>query len=90
MYVASVVSHSDGDTANFGEVKVLIVHVVVRSDPANPHTRRLLPGEDPHRVIILRTGNSRNWIINTAKQSLFVCAEQLKAPADTRGPASIH
>ena len=48
MYVASVISHGERDTAHFGEVKVRIVLVVVRGDPANPHTGGLLPGEDPH------------------------------------------
>lgn len=56
MYVASVISHCDSDTADLGEVKVLIIHVVIRSDPANPNTRRLLPSKDPHRVVILKTG----------------------------------
>lgn len=54
MYVAFVISHSDSDTAHLGEVKAWIIQVVVRSDPANPHTRRLLPSKDPHRIIILK------------------------------------
>lgn len=54
MYVAFVVSHSDGDAAHFGEIKCWIILVVVRSDPADPHTRRLLPGKDPHRIEILK------------------------------------
>lgn len=53
VYVAFVISHRNGDTAHFGEVKVWIILVVVRSDPANPNTRRLLPSENPHRIIIL-------------------------------------
>lgn len=63
MYVAFVISHCDSDTANLGEVKVLIIHVVIRSDPANPNTRRLLPSKDPHRVVILKTGGKTEEII---------------------------
>lgn len=54
IYVAFVISHSHSDTAHFGEVKGLIVLMVVRSDPANPNTRGLLPGKDPHRIVILK------------------------------------
>lgn len=54
MYVAFVISHSNSDTAHFGKVKVWIILVVVRSDPANPNTRRLLPSKDPHRIVILK------------------------------------
>lgn len=59
MYVSSVISHCDSDTADLGEVKVLIIHVVIRSDPANPNTRRLLPSKDPYRVVILKTGGKK-------------------------------
>ncbi len=54
MYVASVISHSNSDIAHFGEVKGRIILVVVRSDPANPYTGRLLPSKDPHRIVILK------------------------------------
>lgn len=54
MYVAFVVAHSNSDTADFGEVKVRIVLVVVRGDPADPDTGGLLPSKDPHRIIILK------------------------------------
>lgn len=54
MYVAFVISYSNCDTTHFGEVKVWIILVVVRSDPANPNTRRLLPSKDPHRIVILK------------------------------------
>lgn len=54
VYVALVVAHSNSDIAHFGEVKGRIVLVVVRSDPADPHTRGLLASKDPHRVVILK------------------------------------
>lgn len=54
IYVAFVISHSHSNAAHFGEVKGLIVLMVVRSDPANPHTRRFLPSKDPHRIVILK------------------------------------
>ena len=54
MYVAFVISNSNSDTAHFGEVKRWIKLMEVRSDPANPHTRRLLPSKDPHRIVILK------------------------------------
>lgn len=54
IYVAFVISHSHSNAAHFGEVKGLIVLMVVRSDPANPHTRGFLPGKDPHRIVILK------------------------------------
>lgn len=54
MYVAFVISHSNSDRAHFGEVKGWIILVVVRSDPANPHTRRLLSSENPYRIVILK------------------------------------
>lgn len=54
MYVAFVVAHSYSDTADFGEVKVRIVLVVVRGDPTHPDTGGLLPSKDPHRIIILK------------------------------------
>lgn len=55
MYVSFVIAHSNGDIAYFGEVKGWIILVVVRSDPANPHPRGLLPSKDPHRIVILKT-----------------------------------
>lgn len=54
IYVAFVISHSHSNAAHFGEVKGLIVLMVVRSDPAYPNTRRFLPGKDPHRIVILK------------------------------------
>lgn len=64
MYVAPVVSYSNGDVAYFGEVKSGVILVVVGCNPANPHTRRLLSCKDPHRVVILKrekkySGNKR-------------------------------
>lgn len=67
MYVASVISHSDSDTAHFGEVKGWIKLVVIRGDPANPHTRGLLPSKDPHTVVILEI-EKENMIEITIKQ----------------------
>lgn len=52
--VAFVISHCHSNAAHFGEVKGLIVLMVVRSDPAYPNTRRFLPGKDPHRIVILQ------------------------------------
>lgn len=57
IYVAFVISHSHSNAAHFGEVKGLIVLMVVRSDPAYPNTRRFLPGKDPHRIVILKVYN---------------------------------
>lgn len=54
IYVAFVISHSHSNAAHFGQVKVLIVLMVVRSDPAYPNTRRFLPGKNPHRIVILK------------------------------------
>lgn len=54
IYVAFVISHSHSNTANFGEVKGLIILMVVRGDPANPNTRGLLAGKDPQGVVILK------------------------------------
>ena len=54
MYVAFVISNSNSDTAHLGEVKAWIILVIVRGDPADPHTRGLLPSKDPHRIVILK------------------------------------
>lgn len=54
IYVAFVISHSHSYAAHFGEVKGLIVLMVVRSDPAYPNTRGFLPSKDPHRIVILK------------------------------------
>lgn len=54
MNVAFVIAHSNSHTTDFGEVKVRIVLVVVRGDPAHPDTGGLLPSKDPHRIIILK------------------------------------
>lgn len=54
IYVAFVISHSHSHAAHFGEVKGLIVLMVVRSDPADPNTRGFLPGKDPHGIVILK------------------------------------
>lgn len=67
MYVAFVISHSNSDSADFGEVKGWIILVVIRSDPANPHTRRLLPSKDPHRIVILKIEKEKKIV--TRKKS---------------------
>lgn len=36
------------DCSVFAEVEVVAIVMVVRSNPANPHTSRVLTGKDPH------------------------------------------
>lgn len=47
--------HGHCHCPDFAEVKAHVVLMVVRSDPAHPHTAGLLACEDPHRVIVLGT-----------------------------------
>ena len=47
MDVPLVVAHGDRDAAHLGEVKIHVVLVVVRGDPAYPNTGGLLPRKDP-------------------------------------------
>lgn len=53
MDVAFIVTNSDSDISYFAEIKVKIILMIVRSDPAHPHTSWFLTCEDPHRVVIL-------------------------------------
>lgn len=55
MDVALLVPHGHCHCPDFAEVKAHVVLMVVRSDPAHPHTAGLLTCEDPHRVIVLGT-----------------------------------
>lgn len=55
MDVALLVPHGHCHCPDFAEVKAHVVLMVVRSDPAHPHTAGLLACEDPHRVIVLGT-----------------------------------
>ena len=48
MYVAFVISHGDCDISYFAEVKVQVVLVVVRGDPAYPHPTGLLSRNHSH------------------------------------------
>lgn len=59
MNVSFIVTNSDSDISHFAEVKVKIILMIVRSDPAYPHTPWFLTCEDPHRVIILE--NKDGW-----------------------------
>lgn len=53
MDVALVVADGDSNVPHFVHVKVKVVLVVVRRDPTDPHTPRLLARKHSHRVIVL-------------------------------------
>lgn len=53
--VALLVPHGHRHCPDLAEVKAHVVLMVVRRDPAHPHTAGLLTCEDPHRVIVLGT-----------------------------------
>lgn len=73
MNVAFVIAHSNSDAADFGEVKVRIVLVVVRGDPADPNTGGLLPSKDPHRIIILKINEKvRKFEWREKKSRLYI------------------
>ncbi len=50
---APLISQGDGDCSRPAEAEVLAVVMIVRSDPAHPHRRRVLSGEHSHRVVVL-------------------------------------
>jgi hypothetical protein len=55
MDIALFISHGHCYCPDFAEVKVHVMLMVVRGDPAHPHAAGLLTSEDPHRVIVLGT-----------------------------------
>lgn len=50
----SLISKGYGDRAILTEVEVVAMVMVVRGDPAHPHTGWVLPGKHPHRVVVLK------------------------------------
>lgn len=54
MDVALFIPHGHCHHPDLAEIKVHVVLMVVRGDPAHPHAARLLASEDPHRVIVLK------------------------------------
>lgn len=53
MNVSFIVTYGDCDVSHFVEVKVRVVLVIVRCDPACPHTAGLLARKHSHRVVVL-------------------------------------
>lgn len=93
---ASLISQRDGDGPRLAEVKVLAVVMVVGRDPAHPHRRRVLSGEHPHRVVILRRQKAaRHGGSRKRKHSnIFRCFSHLfiyllKPSLTYRGDASV-
>lgn len=53
MNVAFVISDSDRHVSHFADVKMKVVLVIVRCDPAHPHATGLLSRKHSHRIIVL-------------------------------------
>lgn len=55
VYVAFIITHSDCDVSHFTHIKMRVVLVVIRSNPAYPHATGLLSRKYTHRVVMLHT-----------------------------------
>lgn len=62
MNSSPLVAERHGDRSVFAQVEVVVVVVVVRSYPSNPHASRVLTGKDPHRVVVLGKLKTGRWM----------------------------
>lgn len=53
MDVAFIIAHSDCYIPHFVHVKMKVVLVIIRCDPAHPHATRLLARKHSHRIVVL-------------------------------------
>lgn len=64
MYVAFIITNSDCYISHFVYVKMWVVLMIIRSDPAHPDATGLLTRKHPHRVVVLvKEGDSMNFNI---------------------------
>lgn len=62
MNVAFIIAYSDGHISHFAEVKMRVVLVIVRCDPAHPDTTGLLPRKHSHRIkVLVKKGNKQQY-----------------------------
>lgn len=53
MNIAFVIPYGDCYISHFADVKMKVILVIIRGDPAHPDAAKLLSREHAHRVIIL-------------------------------------
>lgn len=68
MNVAFIITYSDCYISHFANVKMRVILVIVRCDPAHPHATGLLPRKHSHRIIVL-VKESGGWEINISTVS---------------------
>lgn len=76
MHTTPLVSEGDGHRAVLTEAEVGAVVVVVRSDPSNPHTGRVLTREYSDRMIVLQETNTAvtHTLISHSAEHLLQCS----------------
>ena len=60
--VAFIITYSDCNISHFADIKMRVVLVIVRCDPAHPHATGLLSRKHSHRVVILVKEKGSGWI----------------------------
>lgn len=53
MNVAFIVTYSDCYISHFADIKMKVILVIIRRDPAHPDATKLLSSKHSHRIIVL-------------------------------------
>lgn len=80
MYVAFIITYSDCYISHFAEVKMRVILVIVRCDPAHPHATRLLARKHSHRIIVLvkeGCGRERNISTGAGEDKIQILTDEL-------------
>lgn len=72
MYVAFIITNSNCYISHFVYVKMRVVLMIIRGDPAHPDATGLLPRKHSHRVVVLvKQDDSRNFNIKNIRNAFF-------------------
>lgn len=75
MNSSPLVSQRHGDRSVFTQVEVVVVVMVVRSYPSNPHASRVLASKDPHRVVVLESQRQEIGSVCSPNKGLVVVSK---------------
>lgn len=73
MYVAFIITNSDCYIPHFVHVKMRVVLMIIRGDPAHPDATGLLTRKHSHRIVVLvKAGDSMHFNTKNIRKVYFL------------------